>query len=68
MQCVTGEAEQGPIVQWDGAQAFVEIDGWLVPIENCPLEAAAAALDGQDLPLVGHTFEVVPAAVVEDDA
>src|SRR5262245_55338676 len=47
MQGIPGEAEHGPIAHRLGAKAAIEADRRFVPVQNCPLESAAVALDRQ---------------------
>src|SRR5499427_3714357 len=44
---VAGDAEDRPRIHRLGAEFLVEADRRLVPVEHRPLEAAAAALDGE---------------------
>jgi hypothetical protein len=50
------EAEDGPLLEQDGPKALVKLDGRLVPVEDGPLHAAAAALHGNP----GHALEERP--------
>ena len=43
---IAGQTKDSPIVERLCTDAFVEIDCELIPVEHCPLESAAVALDG----------------------
>src|SRR5437016_449752 len=45
-QLLSREAIHRPLVHRLGAEGVVEIDGRLIPIQDCPLQTAAAALPG----------------------
>src|SRR5580698_10733395 len=46
VQCVAGESHDAPTAQHACADLFVDGDGWSVPVEDIPLEARAAFVDG----------------------
>ena len=46
LERIAGQTKDSPVVERPGADALVEIDRELIPVENCPFESAAVSLDG----------------------
>jgi hypothetical protein len=44
-KCLATESIDGPLVHGRRAEAAVEVDGRLVPIQNCPLQPRVASLN-----------------------
>src|SRR5690349_10909620 len=64
---VAGQAVDLPLLELDRAEAVVEADRPRVPVENGPLEPAAAALDGEASKLDHERLAVPLAAGVGAD-
>ena len=45
LESTAGHAEDGPVIEWPGADPVVEVDGELIPVEDSPFESAAVSLD-----------------------
>ena len=61
-ESVAGKTESRPFVHWLGADLLVERDRQLVPVENCPVEAATLAIDGNPCELTqqSESYSVLP--------
>ena len=63
-QFIFGEAIDSPILHGNGADAFVKVDGRLVPVEANPFHAAAVALQCQLGQMLQQGFSVAEASLL----
>src|SRR4051812_35265199 len=67
VQSLSRHPVHAPVAHGYGADRFVELDGWFVPVENGPLQPSAAALFGQPREAREHRFSYPPSTELGPD-